>query len=81
MRSDESSGLWLALEPGEGTRGVPLTRRRLLTPGVPHVSQAYAAVLDEGAAALDRSGAFLREHMAGIPHGDEQPDRAGIPAR
>ena len=30
-----------------------------VTPGVPHVFQAYHAILDEGAAALDRAGQFL----------------------
>ncbi|MGB6583954.1 MAG: alpha/beta hydrolase [Streptosporangiaceae bacterium] len=33
-----------------------------VVPGVPHVFQAYAAILDEGEAALTRAGAFLREH-------------------
>lgn len=33
-----------------------------VVPGVPHVFQAFAAVLDEGEAALTRAGAFLREH-------------------
>jgi epsilon-lactone hydrolase len=35
-----------------------------VTPGVPHVFQAFAALLDEGEAALTRAGAFLREHVA-----------------
>ena len=35
-----------------------------VVPGVPHVFQAFAAVLDEGEAALTRAGAFLREHIA-----------------
>jgi epsilon-lactone hydrolase len=34
-----------------------------VTPGVPHVFQAFAGVLDEGAAALDRAAAFVREHL------------------
>jgi acetyl esterase/lipase len=34
-----------------------------VVPGVPHVFQAYAAVLDEGDAALDRAAAFLRTHF------------------
>jgi hypothetical protein len=29
------------------------------TPGVPHVFQGFAAVLDEGGAALDRASTFL----------------------
>jgi len=33
-----------------------------VTPGVPHVFQAFAAVLDEGEAALTRAGAFLAAH-------------------
>jgi epsilon-lactone hydrolase len=36
-----------------------------ITPGVPHVFQAYSAILDEGAAALDRAGLFLSAHLAG----------------
>ncbi len=38
-----------------------------VTPGVPHVFQAFAALLDEGAAALDRAGAFVRAHLAADP--------------
>jgi acetyl esterase/lipase len=34
-----------------------------VTPEVLHVFQAFAAVLDEGAAALDRAGEFLRRHL------------------
>jgi len=36
-----------------------------ITPGVPHVFQAYSAILDEAAAALDRAGHFLSAHLAG----------------
>src|SRR4051794_31505611 len=36
-----------------------------ITPGVPHVFQAYYPMLDEGAAALDRAGQFLTSHLAG----------------
>jgi len=36
-----------------------------ITPQVPHVFQAYAPILDEGAAALDRAGQFLSAHLAG----------------
>jgi monoterpene epsilon-lactone hydrolase len=36
-----------------------------ITPGVPHVFQAYFPILDEAAAALDRSGKFLSAHFAG----------------
>jgi acetyl esterase/lipase len=35
-----------------------------VVPGVPHVFQAYAAVLDEGNAALDRAATFLKAHFA-----------------
>jgi monoterpene epsilon-lactone hydrolase len=35
-----------------------------ITPGVPHVFQAYHAILDEGAAALDRAGRLLAGHIA-----------------
>ena len=34
-----------------------------ITPGVPHVFQAYHAILDEAAAALDRAGQFLSAHL------------------
>jgi acetyl esterase/lipase len=36
-----------------------------ITPGVPHVFQAYHAILDEGAAALDRAGRFLSGQLTG----------------
>jgi monoterpene epsilon-lactone hydrolase len=36
-----------------------------VTPGVPHVFQAFAAMLDEGDAALTSAGQFLRAHLAG----------------
>jgi epsilon-lactone hydrolase len=35
-----------------------------VVPGVPHVFQAYAAVLDEGDAALDRAATFLTTNFA-----------------
>jgi epsilon-lactone hydrolase len=35
-----------------------------VVPGVPHVFQAFAAILDEGEAALTRAGAFLGQHIA-----------------
>jgi acetyl esterase/lipase len=35
-----------------------------VTPGVPHVFQAYHAILDEAAAALDRAGRLLSAHLA-----------------
>jgi acetyl esterase/lipase len=36
-----------------------------ITPGVPHVFQAYHPILDEAAAALDRAGRFLSAQLAG----------------
>jgi acetyl esterase/lipase len=36
-----------------------------ITPGVPHVFQAYSPILDEAGAALDRAGQFLSAHFAG----------------
>jgi len=35
-----------------------------ITPGVPHVFQAYYPILDEAAAALDRGGQLLSAHLA-----------------
>ena len=35
-----------------------------ITPGVPHVFQAYHAILEEGAAALDRAGQLLSAYLA-----------------
>jgi acetyl esterase/lipase len=34
-----------------------------VTPGVPHVFQAFAGLLDEGEVAVARAGAFLRAHF------------------
>ena len=39
-----------------------------ITPGVPHVFQAYHAILDEAAAALDRAGQLLSAHLASAAH-------------
>ena len=36
-----------------------------ITPGVPHVFQAYHPILDEAVAALDRAGERLSAHLAG----------------
>jgi acetyl esterase/lipase len=36
-----------------------------ITPGVPHVFQAYYPILDEAAAALNRAGQFLSAQLAG----------------
>ncbi|MGP0049185.1 MAG: alpha/beta hydrolase fold domain-containing protein [Solirubrobacteraceae bacterium] len=41
-----------------------VTVRLEVTPGVPHVFQGFAAMLDEGDAALTRAGEFLRAHLA-----------------
>jgi acetyl esterase/lipase len=38
-----------------------------VTPGVPHVFQAYAAILDEAGAALDRASDFLMAQLARSP--------------
>ena len=35
-----------------------------ITPGVPHVFQAYHAILDEAVAALDRAGQLLSARLA-----------------
>ncbi|HXJ26280.1 MAG TPA: alpha/beta hydrolase fold domain-containing protein, partial [Streptosporangiaceae bacterium] len=35
-----------------------------ITPGAPHVFQAYYPILDEAAAALDRAGQLLSAHLA-----------------
>jgi epsilon-lactone hydrolase len=37
-----------------------------ITPGVPHVFQAYYPILDEAAAALDRAGQLLTAHLASV---------------
>jgi monoterpene epsilon-lactone hydrolase len=39
-----------------------------ITPQVPHVFQAYYAILDEAAAALDRAGQLLSAHLADARH-------------
>jgi monoterpene epsilon-lactone hydrolase len=39
-----------------------------ITPGVPHVFQAYHPILDEAGAALDRAGQLLSAHLAGAEH-------------
>jgi acetyl esterase/lipase len=40
-----------------------------ITPGVPHVFQAYYPILDEAAAALDRAGQLLTAHLTGAQQG------------
>jgi acetyl esterase/lipase len=39
-----------------------------ITPGVPHVFQAYAPILDEAAAALDRAGQLLSGYLTAAEH-------------
>jgi epsilon-lactone hydrolase len=43
---------------------VPVTLE--VTPGVPHVFQGFAAMLDEGDAALDRASTFLKTQFAAM---------------
>jgi len=44
-----------------------------ITPGVPHVFQAYYPILGEAAAALDRAGQFLSAQLAGAERFTEEP--------
>ena len=46
-----------------------------ITPGVPHVFQAYHPILDEAAAALDRAGQLLSAHLAGAERVTERERR------
>ena len=48
-----------------------------ITPGVPHVFQAYHPILDEAQAALDRAGQFLSTHLAAAKR-VSPPSRGGI---
>jgi monoterpene epsilon-lactone hydrolase len=43
-----------------------------VTPGVPHVFQAYAALLDEGNTALNRAAEFLKTHFGTTPENEER---------
>jgi acetyl esterase/lipase len=54
----------LRLARALATAGVEVTLE--IIPGVPHVFQAYHAILDEGTAALDRAGTRLSAHLAGV---------------
>ena len=56
-----------------GSKPVPRSRTKTttdvavtldITPGVPHVFQAYYPILDEAAAALDRAGQLLSAQLA-----------------
>ena len=69
----------LIIQRGSDLKGVPRRRRSPCPPSrrrrrrghardrcrVPHVFQAYSALLDEAAAALDRAGRLLSAHLAG----------------
>jgi acetyl esterase/lipase len=44
-----------------------------VTPGVPHVFQAYAGLLDEAGTALDRAADFLNAQLAHSPRHDKRP--------
>ena len=46
-----------------------------VTPGVPHLFQAFSAVLEEGDAALSRVAAFLRAHAGALAAGTAWPQR------
>jgi epsilon-lactone hydrolase len=48
-----------------------------VVPGVPHVFQAFAAILDEGEAALARAGAFLSAHAGGAAAATVVPNTDG----
>lgn len=52
-----------ALRLAEGAAIADVTVTLDVTDGVPHVFQAFAAMLDEANAALVRASAFLREHL------------------
>jgi quinol monooxygenase YgiN len=47
-----------------------------ITPGVPHVFQAYYPILDEAAAALDRAGQFLSAHLTGAQTATGGPEQS-----
>jgi epsilon-lactone hydrolase len=47
-----------------------------VTPGVPHVFQAYAGLLDEAGAALDRASGFLAAQLAHFAEQPKQPEPA-----
>jgi acetyl esterase/lipase len=50
-----------------------------ITPGVPHVFQAYHPILDEATAALDRAGQFLSTHLAVTESGGREAERTLSP--
>jgi epsilon-lactone hydrolase len=52
-----------------------------ITPQVPHVFQAYYAILDEGAAALDRAGELLSAHLSPAHTPGSQTAGVSTPSR
>ena len=52
----------LRLAGRAATADVPVTLE--VKPGVPHVFQGFAGLLDEAGGALDRAGDFLKSHFA-----------------
>jgi acetyl esterase/lipase len=52
-----------ALRLAERAAGADVEVTLDVTPGVPHVFQAYHPILDEAGAALDRAGQFLSAHL------------------
>jgi acetyl esterase/lipase len=56
-----------------------------ITPGIPHAFQAFAALLDEGDAALNRAARFVRDNTAqrlGVLHPGPPPaEPAALSAR
>jgi acetyl esterase/lipase len=50
-----------------------------ITPGVPHVFQAYSVILDEATAALDRAGRFLSAHLAAAAPGNAVEAALAVP--
>jgi acetyl esterase/lipase len=65
-----------ALRLAERAAGADVEVTLDITPGVPHVFQAYHPILDEAAAALDRAGQFLSAHLAGADQAAEGAARA-----
>jgi epsilon-lactone hydrolase len=51
-----------------------------ITPGVPHVFQAYHALLDEAAAALDRAGELVSVHLDDAVHVPEERTAEPMPS-
>jgi len=57
-----------ALRLGERAATADVAVTLDITPGVPHVFQAYHPMLNEAGAALDRAGRLLSAHLAGAEH-------------